>query len=307
MDGGISLGCYSRKWWYRSNVYKRVWQGELVTAANQMVTCKFEGINQAFTWFLSAVYASCDPIIRRELWQDFINIKELCSGPWVACGDFNDTRYPNKRSEGHRITTPMTEFSEWINEMEFIDPSLFGVSFTWRKGDNHMSASRIDRFLFSSQWDETFTWIKQNMLPKIGKVKERWASFNITGTGSYVLASKLRMLKGELKEWKLENRNNWNQRKEAILNQLSILEKTQELRLLSEDELLQKLYLSMEFEDVAKNEEIAWRQRSRVHWLKHGDKNTKYFHRMATAHKRFNTIDKLMVERVTVSNRFRCN
>jgi len=42
------------------------------------------------------------------------------------------------------------------------------VSFTWRKGDNHMSASRIDRFLFSSQWDETFTWIKQNMLPKIG-------------------------------------------------------------------------------------------------------------------------------------------
>lgn len=56
----------------------------------------------------------------------------------------------------------------------------------------------------------------------------------------------------------------------------------------------------MEFEDVAENKEIAWRQRSRVYWLKHGDKNTKYFHRMATAHKRFNTIDKLMVERITV-------
>ncbi|WMV13369.1 hypothetical protein MTR67_006754 [Solanum verrucosum] len=315
---------------------KRVWRGELVIAANQMVTCKFEGINQALTWFLSAVYASCDPITRRELWQEFINIKELCNGPWVACGDFNATRYPNERSEGHGITTPMTEFSDWINEMEFIDPPLFGGSFTWRRGDNHMSASRIDRFLFSSQWDGTFTGIKQSILPRIGsdhspillecgdlnlkksyfkfeqwwlrvegfsdKVKDWWESFNITGTGSYVLASKLRMLKGKLKEWKRENRNNWNQRKEEILNQLSILEKTQELRLLSEDELLQKVHLSMEFEDVAKNEEIAWRQRSRVHWLKHGDKNTKFFHRMATAHKRFNTIDMLMVEGVTVTD-----
>ncbi|WMV41585.1 hypothetical protein MTR67_034970 [Solanum verrucosum] len=141
------------------------------------------------------------------------------------------------------------------------------------------------------QWDGTFTGIKQSILPRIGsdhspillecgdlnlkksyfkfeqwwlrvegfsdKVKDWWESFNITGTGSYVLASKLRMLKGKLKEWKRENRNNWNQRKEEILNQLSILEKTQELRLLSEDELLQKVHLSMEFEDVAKNKEIA--------------------------------------------------
>lgn len=57
------------------------------------------------------------------------------------------------------------------------------------------------------------------------------------------------MLKEKLNEWKLENRN---QNKEEILNQLSILEKTQELRLLSVDKLLQKVHLSMEFEDAGK-------------------------------------------------------
>lgn len=65
---------------------------------------------------------------------------------------------------------------------------------------------------------------------------------------------------------------------------------------MSEDELLQKLHLSMEFEEVTKSEEIAWRQRSRVQWLKQGDKNTIYFHRIAIAHKEFNTIDSLMAE-----------
>ena len=50
----------------------------------------------------------------------------------------------------------------------------------------------------------------------------------------------------------------------------------------------------MEFEEIAKKEEIAWKQRSRVQWFKHGDKNTKFFHRIATSHKRFNTVEQLM-------------
>lgn len=37
-------------------------------------------------------------------------------------------------------------------------------------------------------------------------------------------------------------------------------------------------------------------QRSRIKWLKQGDKNTKFFHRVATSHKRYNSIESLMVD-----------
>ena len=51
----------------------------------------------------------------------------------------------------------------------------------------------------------------------------------------------------------------------------------------------------MEYEEVAKNEKIFWRQRSRIQWIKNDDKNMKYFHRMATTHKRINTIESLNI------------
>ena len=42
--------------------------------------------------------------------------------------------------------------------------------------------------------------------------------------------------------------------------------------------------------------EICWRQKSRALWIREGDRNTKFFHRIANSHRRFNTIDNLLVE-----------
>ena len=53
---------------------KRYWKGELIVTTGQMLACKLEGKVQNVTWFLSAVYADCNPIIRKELWGELTTI-----------------------------------------------------------------------------------------------------------------------------------------------------------------------------------------------------------------------------------------
>lgn len=51
---------------------------------------------------------------------------------------------------------------------------------------------------------------------------------------------------------------------------------------------------------MPKKEEVAWRQRSRALWLNVVDRNSKYFHRIANCHKRYNNIDKLIINGANV-------
>ena len=45
-------------------------------------------------------------------------------------------------------------------------------------------------------------------------------------------------------------------------------------------------------------EESHWRQLLREKWLKEGDKNTGFFHRMANAHRNNNSLDRVKIDGV---------
>jgi hypothetical protein len=61
---------------------------------------------------------------------------------------------------------------------------------------------------------------------------------------------------------------------------------TEEVRIKQKD-------LTVLIENLLEQEEIHWQQRGRANWLRHGDRNTTYYHNFASARKRKNLIKRL--------------
>lgn len=83
--------------------------------------------------------------------------------------------------------------------------------------------------------------------------------------------------------------------KKALLEELSALDKSKEERGLVPEEKVRKSVVSSELEKTTLQEEINWRQKSRVLWLKEGDKWTNFFHQVANSNRRFNSIESLSI------------
>jgi len=275
------------------------------------------------------------------VWDEIGSVRGLMERPWAVCGDFSVCRFPYEKKECNRLNSAMREFSECIEDMDLIDLQLSGGRYTWYKGDNHITASRLDRIMVSTEWNNLFTNIKQTTMQRVTsdhvpiallcghweqsksyfkfenwwlnqegfveRIKVWWNDFEFYGKPDYILACKLKALKGKLKEWSRYEQGNLKLQKNNLLNQMAVLESHQSNRILTEEEIEKKPTLFMEYEGCLKNEEVAWRQRSRALWLKEGDRNTKFFHQTANAHKRYNHIDQLEVqgENITEPNRIK--
>lgn len=85
----------------------------------------------------------------------------------VIGGDFNVCRFEGERLNCTRRSSATQGFSNTIFDLELIDPPLQGVQFTWSRGEETFQASRIDRSLYTSEWNEMFTAIKQYTMPRV--------------------------------------------------------------------------------------------------------------------------------------------
>lgn len=67
----------------------------------------------------------------------------------------------------HQEIKSYEELLDIIQDLSLIDLPLQGAFYTWSRGEDSIQASRIDRFLFSSEWNDTFKDIKQIALPEV--------------------------------------------------------------------------------------------------------------------------------------------
>ena len=90
----------------------------------------------------------------------------------------------------------------------------------------------------------------------------------------------------------MEQSGNGNviKKKEKIKRRIQHLDIREENFGLRTTEVEERTNLKNQLHAILLQEEIIWKQRSPITWLKHGDQNTRFFHVMASVRKRKNTI-----------------
>ena len=115
------------------------------------------------------------------------------------------------------------------------------------------------------------------------------------GTPSFILANKLKALEGDLKKWNDTEFEHITLQKNQLLADLGEIDEVEDSRPLTIEEKGKREVLIAEVDMVLMMDEIWWRQKSRALWLKEGDKNSKFFHRLASSHRSTTTVGKLLI------------
>jgi hypothetical protein len=105
----------------------------------------------------------------------------------------------------------------------------------------------------------------------------------------YAVWEKIHACHRDLRKW---SKNNFGNIQRQIRETESQLKKVEFLSMQGRDHS-QVITLKGKLHALLAKNERLWRQRSRVEWLKNGDRNTRYFHCKATQRKRRNHVYRL--------------
>ncbi|XP_055960165.1 uncharacterized protein LOC130014981 [Mercurialis annua] len=219
------------------------------------------------------VYASNCPKERASLWDD--NIAELCSDfTCILVGDFNEILDYSERLNCTALSSSMLEFSAFVSASNLIEATLQGRFFTWQ---NNTVRSKIDIcFLSSSALCSCPNYILK-ALPK-------------SYSNHVPILFSSEAAKCELGD-KIEGAA-------EIDKYISTLEAATDLSNLSDADASRLGDLRSEFDHLSKHLESLWHKKSRLNWNLNGDRNTKYFHTVASIYSRSNMISEFLIDGV---------
>ncbi|WKA11092.1 hypothetical protein VitviT2T_028622 [Vitis vinifera] len=299
------------------------------------LSCRFRTVENGVIWAFTGVYGPFTRIEMECLWEEVGTIRGIWEGSWCLGGNFNITMAQSERSRQGRITSAMRRFVEVVDELGLVDLQLQGGAFTWSGGLNNFSRARLDRFLISSCWLDQFSRVSQRRLPRPTSdhfpmlleggslrrgpapfrfenmwfkvegfkdlIRNWWRGIEVSGSANFRLSVKLKELKQKLKVWNREEFGNLECNKEAALHQVEYWDRVEDERSLTMEELACKKEAKEGYAKWVDLEETHWRQVSRELWLKAGDRNTGYFHRMASAHRRVNFMDRIKINGIRLT------
>ena len=293
-------------------------QPHLLLATEQQLTisCIFDSVTCIITW----VYAKTTATERRQLWDDLFRVKNsFVQGPWLVLGDFNCVLGAHEKRGGILPkAVSCSDFQAMSTSCDLFHLPTKGMPFTWtnKRGVGRQVEMRLDRCLINTSWIDvwcnsdctTLTRTSSDHCPLLvcfsklvvsrpcpfrfqrmwidhpgfmNLVANVWKEFQFFGHPMYVLASKLRALKQELRNWNKSVFGDVNLVvEEAFADLDNIQQKISDLGP-TDDRLKREADIDSRLHSALAHQEKFYCDKARVKWLSEGDRNTSFFHAMA--------------------------
>nr|KAJ0189677.1 hypothetical protein LSAT_V11C800388260 [Lactuca sativa] len=214
-----------------------------------------------------------------------------------------------------KITRGMVEFNECINRIEVQDINCNGLHYTWNQRPRGAFGvlKKLDRVLGNFKFIEDFPNVFANFQPYrnsdhspmiikfpikkkfkirpfkfvnslvlsdnfLSIVENVWKS-EIEGFGMFRLCQKLKLLKKPLRKL-LNNHGNFAEKVSKCREELCRVQSSLDLDPCNEDLRFEEGIYLQSFLNASWEEESYLKQRAKVHWLKEGDYNSAYFHKV---------------------------
>ncbi|KAL4319850.1 hypothetical protein GQ457_18G018210 [Hibiscus cannabinus] len=292
---------------------------DVIAVSNQFIHGIIQVPTENHNFFFTFIYASPARYKRRDLWEQLMALNPGRDIPWALGGDLNVIGNSTERRGGSgRNSQGCPIFADFMFKSGLMDMGFSGPEFTWNRGDLYQ---RVDRFICNSTWYSIFPASEVHHLQRIGsdhcpilldtgnsnrmstmRPYRFLAAWNDHPSFNELLESS--WSKGDTLEekisWFQQNSSKWNstvfghigKRKSTLLARLRGIEKSLAK---SESSFLLNLEseLKAELDEVLKQEESFWQQKSRTNWVSKGDRNTSYFHASTMIRRRHNTVRRL--------------
>ncbi|KAJ1376001.1 Endonuclease/exonuclease/phosphatase superfamily [Sesbania bispinosa] len=250
-----------------------------------------------------------------------------CDNTWVLFGDYNLIGSPNEKKGGRMVSlNSCDEVQQCYQQCGLIDMGFEGYPFTWTNGRVGVDAveQRLDKCFATENFLSNF---QQYHVSHLGRLHSDHNPLLITWAQCHddPKAKKDGIFRFE-KAWKDDARfescivRSWrrgvatcpekiNDTKDAlVLLAKEIGSHTKNMRQLeknlqeeenwnpSPQNIKERRELLDEYDQMLREDEIYWKQRSRAIWLKEGDRNTAFFHSKASLRQKQNTIKRIRNE-----------
>ncbi|XP_056845199.1 uncharacterized protein LOC130496777 [Raphanus sativus] len=270
-------------------------------------------------FFSSFVYGNNDKKLRQQQWDHLLSLSLPRDAPWFLTGDLNDILCNDEKDGG--VVRPKGSFSDlrtFFSEGDLFDLQHSGDPLFWRgqRGDDLVKC-RLDRAASNTLWAECFPTARCQYLEfessdhrplisffdKGGKRKrglfrydrrlcnneeaKKFIDETLRDDTREAVCDILANTRSAISLWnKTQQRNSKKQIEQKKLELDVALSSPQ-----NDTNLIQDIKTKLNAAYLA--EEEYWKQRSRLLWLKLGDRNTGYFHAITKSRKRANAFSVL--------------